>query len=98
MPTTLTPLTLAYFDKFTRAPGLTREQHAKALRTSPCVTYVSGVVEYANVTHGLLIKPSAVRAAVHSEALAVFRLGGGFHFSPADVDAWIESLRTAASA
>lgn len=89
-------LTLAYFNRFPRAEGLTDEQHAAALQTSPCIAFVGGVVEYVGLTHGLTLKPSAVRKAVRESALRAYKISFGFHFSPADVDAWLESLRVSA--
>lgn len=89
-------LTLAYFNRFPRAEGLTDEQHAAALQTSPCLPYVAGVVEYVELTHGLTLKQSAVRKAVADGVLGAYKIGPGFHFSPSDVDSWLESLRVSA--
>lgn len=92
----LTPLSLAYFDRFKRGDGMTDEQHAQALYDAPCIASTERAIEYAEVTHGAQLRPSFIRKAVRDGDLAAYRIGKGYHFSPRDVDTWLESLRTKA--
>lgn len=90
----LTPLSLAYFSRFKRVDGMTDEQHAEALYDAPCITSTERAIEYAEVTHGAQLKPTFVRQAVREGSLAAYRISKGYHFSPRDMDTWLESLRT----
>lgn len=98
MRKTTSPSAIAYYTRFRRAVGLTPQEHAQALYNSPCIPSTARALEYAAEVHGATLKASAVRKAVKDGGLSAYKIGAGFHFSPADVDAWLESLRTAASA
>lgn len=85
-----------YFARFKRGEGMTDEQHAQALYNAPCITSTDRAIEYAETAHGAQLKPSFIRQAVRDGNLAAFRIGRGYHFSPQDVDDWLESRRTSA--
>lgn len=92
------PLVNAYLrDRYIRGHGVTEKQHATAFYQAPCITSTAMAVEYGEITQGIDIHPRMVHRAVKSGILPAYKLGKGYHFKPADLDDWLDSLRVSTS-
>lgn len=78
-----------WFDTFTRGDDVSESEHVRVFWASPSVRSAADAVDYLWQTRLIRVETHAVRAAVKRGELTALRIGKGFTFRPADLDAWI---------